>query len=618
MNKSENALQAGHEVIKSYAETLDHSPGVYRMLSENDEVLYVGKARSLKNRVSSYARPTGHNARITRMIAQTAKMMFITTQTETEALLLEQNLIKQLKPRYNILLRDDKSFPEILIRLDHDFPQILRHRGAHKVKGHYYGPFASGSAVARTLHHLERAFLLRTCTDGDFSTRSRPCLQYQIKRCSGPCVGKISHEDYMRSVEEAAAFMDGKSNMVQKRVADEMQKASLAMEYERAGALRDRLSALSAMQQSQSVNPDGVEEADIIALAIEGGVAAIQIFFIRNHQNWGNHAFYPKIGEDDEAAEILNAFLLQFYDRHIPPKAVLISDKPHDCDLIAEMLSAKLGRNVSVNVPQRGEKLMLVGEALRNARESVARKLSESAKQSELLRGLSECFDLLEAPRRVEVYDNSHIQGAHAVGAMIVAGEDGFLKSHYRKYNIKSETLTPGDDFGMMKEVLARRFRRLASEENEENIPDLLLIDGGAGQVAKADEAMREAGLEIPIIGVAKGVDRDAGREEFYRVGLPVKALSKNDPVLHFIQRLRDEAHRFAIGTHRKKRSAAITENSLDHIPGIGAARKRALLHHFGSAKAVRDARVEDLKAIDGISKQMAEVIYGFFHPDGG
>ena len=610
-----NERQEGWQIIKDYVKTLDNSPGVYRMLSAKDDVLYVGKARALKKRVSSYAKPHGHNARIANMIAQTAKMMFITTQTETEALLLEQNLIKQLKPRYNILLRDDKSFPEILIRQDHEYPQILRHRGARKTKGKYFGPFASGTAVNRTLHHLERAFMLRTCSDSDFKTRSRPCLQYQIKRCSGPCVGKILPEDYARSAQEAIAFMEGRTQDVQKRIADEMKEAAAAMAYEKAAVLRDRLAALTSVQQAQNVNPENTDEADIIALAIEGGLPSIQIFFIRSHQNWGNHAYFPRADESDTPAEILEAFIAQFYDKRVPPKLLLVSDKPENDDLLQEALSAKLGKNVAITVPQRGEKLMLIGEAMRNAREAAARKLADSRSQAQLLTGLAERFALPATPERIEVYDNSHIQGAHAVGAMIVAGPEGFVKSHYRKYNIKSADITPGDDFAMMDEVLGRRFRRLSEEK--ENIPDLILIDGGAEQLKRAARAMTNFGFEIPMIGVAKGTERDAGREEFYRIGARPMALSKNDPVLHFVQRLRDEAHRFAIGTHRKMRSAAITQNALDNIPGIGASRKRALLHHFGSAKAVREARIEDLRTVDGISNAMAEVIYGFFHIDG-
>ncbi len=609
-----DGIKSGWEIIKDYVRTLDHSAGVYRMLSARDEVLYVGKARSLKKRVASYAKPSGHNKRIENMIAQTARMMFITTQTETEALLLEQNLIKQLKPRYNILLRDDKSFPEILIRQDHEYPQILRHRGTHKAKGKYFGPFASGSAVNRTLHHLERAFMLRTCTDSDFKTRSRPCLQYQIKRCSAPCVGYISQEDYNQSVSEAIAFMEGKSQDIQKHLADEMKKAAQDMAYEKAASIRDRLAALTSVQQGQNINPETTEEADIIALSVKDGLASIQIFFIRSHQNWGNHAYFPRSDESDSPAEILEAFIAQFYAKRVPPQQLLLSDMPANTDLLREALSAKAGKNVVISVPQRGEKLMLVGEALRNAHESAARKLATTRSLAQMRQGLADRFSLSTPPERIEVYDNSHIQGAHAVGAMIVSGPEGFIKSHYRKYNIKSENISAGDDFAMMDEVLSRRFKRL-SEENT-HVPDLILIDGGSEQLKRAENQMKTYGFDIPIIGVAKGTERDAGREEFYKTGQAISVLPKNDPVLHFIQRLRDEAHRFAIGTHRAKRSAAIKRTALDDIPGIGSGRKRALLHHFGSAKAVKDAKIEDLRSVHGISNAMAETIYGYFRHD--
>lgn len=627
----------GAALIRSYVERLTTSPGVYRMLDRDGAVLYVGKARNLKNRVSSYARASGHNDRISRMIAQTASMMFITTKTDTEALLLEQNLIKQLKPRYNVLLRDDKAFPEILVREDHDFPQILRHRGAHKRKGRYFGPFASGGAVTRTLHHLERAFLLRTCSDSDFGTRSRPCLQYQIKRCSAPCVGKIAREDYLKSVGEAVAFMEGRSHEVQRRIAEEMSAAAEALNYEKAATLRDRLAALSTIQSNQNVNPGGVEAADVIAIANEGGVFAIQIFFIRSHQNWGNHAFFPKLGANDDFAAILEAFIGQFYARRIPPPLLIVSEMPQNHDLLEDMLGAKAGRSVSIMQPKRGEKYALMGEALRNAREAAARRLAAQSAQDELLAGLADRFGLAAPPQRIEIFDNSHIQGAHAVGAMVVAGPEGWIKSHYRKYNIKSEELTPGDDFAMMEEVLSRRFKRLIGEDgpdasgsqsqsntgghdaggHDESTPDLVLIDGGKGQLSRAHLVMEHLGVDIPTIAIAKGEARDAGRELFHMKGRAPLALAKNDPVLHFIQRLRDEAHRFAIGTHRKRRSSAIGRNALDDVPGIGASRKRALLLHFGSARAVRDASVTDLCAVGGISKAMAENIYGYFHPDG-
>lgn len=611
----------GHRVIQSYLRTIDASPGVYRMLDEQARVLYVGKARNLKARVSSYARPTGHSGRIARMISETASMMFLTTRTETEALLLEQNLIKQLKPRYNVLLRDDKSFPNILVSRAHSFPQIKKHRGAKKEKGNYYGPFASAGAVNRTLNQLQKVFLLRNCSDSTFESRTRPCLLYQIKRCSAPCVGHIDEPGYAQLVKDAEEFLRGRTTKVQAELAEAMEAASAALEFERAAALRDRIRALTQVQQAQGINPRGVAEADVIALHLDGGQACVQVFFIRAHQNWGNRDYYPRTGSGADAAEILEAFVGQFYDNKDPPRLLLLSHDIENRDLIEEALSGKAGRNVSVSVPQRGEKLELVAGALRNARESLARKMSETATQAKLLRGVAEAFDLDGPPARIEVYDNSHIQGAHAVGAMIVAGPDGFLKSQYRKFNIKDETLTPGDDFGMMKEVLTRRFKRLLKEDPDRESdawPGLLLIDGGAGQVSAVQEILSELGVEdIAMVGVAKGIDRDAGKEEFHRTGKPVKALRHNDPVLYFIQRLRDEAHRFAIGTHRAKRSKAVGATPLDEVPGVGATRKRALLSHFGSAKAVSRAGLADLKAVDGVSDALAETIYDFFHEKG-
>jgi excinuclease ABC subunit C len=611
----------GHEVIKAYLKTLDGSPGVYRMLDENGAVLYVGKARNLKNRVSNYAKPTGHSARIGRMISNTASMMFLTTQTETEALLLEQNLIKQLKPRYNVLLRDDKSFPNIVITSAHDFPKIAKHRGRRGKDAEYFGPFASGLAVNRTLHHLQKIFLLRTCTDNDFATRTRPCLQYQIARCSGPCVGKISTEDYGQLVNDARLYLQGKSTKFQEKMAAEMATASEAMEFERAASLRDRIRALTYVQSSQGINPRTVPEADVVALHMEGDQACIQVFFIRAHQNWGNHAYYPRNLSGADADEVMESFLAQFYDNKTPPKLVLVSNEVANTDLLVEALSAKRGTKVEIVEPQRGERAELVMNAQRNARESLARKMSESATQAKLLKGLGEALDLKGPPERVEVYDNSHIQGAFAVGAMIVSGPDGFMKSAYRKFNIKSETTTPGDDLGMMKEVLERRFKALLKEDPDrkgENWPDLLLIDGGAGQVSAVAEILNELGVkDVPFVGVAKGLDRDQGKEEFYRPGKRVFALQRNDPVLYFIQRLRDEAHRFAITTHRAKRSKAIGVTTLDDVPGVGAARKRAILAHFGSAKAASGASLKDLKAVDGLSNALAQVIYDFFHDKG-
>ena len=609
----------GHDLIADYLMRLDGSPGVYRMLDSENRVLYVGKARNLKIRVASYARPQGHSARISRMINETSSMMFLTTKTETEALLLEQNLIKQLKPKYNVLLRDDKSFPNILVSHEHGFPQIKKHRGTKKEKGNYYGPFASAGAVNRTLNQLQRFFLLRDCSDSQFEARTRPCLQYQIKRCCAPCVGYVKAEEYATLVRDAERFLDGKSTHIQAELAQDMQTASDNMEFERAGALRDRIKAMTQVQTSQAINPQGVPEADVIALHMEAGQACVQVFFIRGNQNWGNRDYYPRVVGDVSIAEVMQAFVGQFYSDREPPRMVLLSDAIEDTDLMVEALTGKLGRKVEIAVPLRGEKLELVAGAKRNARESLARRMSESASQIKLLKGLAEAFDLPEPPRRIEVYDNSHIQGTNAVGGMIVAGPEGMLKSQYRKFNIKGDDITPGDDFGMMKEVLGRRFKRLLKEDPErksEAWPDLLLIDGGAGQVSAVRDILREWGVDdIAMIGVAKGVDRDAGKEEFYRTGKPVMALRHNDPVLYFVQRLRDEAHRFAIGTHRAKRAKANMKNPLDDIDGIGPKRKKALLVHFGSAKAVTRANLVDLKAVEGVSDAMAEIIYNHFQP---
>jgi excinuclease ABC subunit C len=613
--------KTGHDLIQDYVKNLDGSPGVYRMLDAQARVLYVGKARNLKNRVSNYARPTGHSGRIARMISETTQMMFLTTKTETEALLLEQNLIKQLKPRYNVLLRDDKSFPNILVTTDHEFPMIKKHRGAKKEKGAYYGPFASAGAVNFTLAQLQRVFMLRNCSDAMFVTRTRPCLQYQIKRCTGPCVGKISRDAYDESVKDAQKFLSGKSTQIQETLAKQMAAASEAMEFERAAALRDRIRAMTQVQTSQGINPRTVPEADIIALHLEGGHACVQVFFIRANQNWGNRDFYPRVAIDNSHAEVMEAFVSQFYDTKEPPKQLILSHDIENADLVQEMLSDKLGRKVDISVPQRGEKLELVSGAMRNAKESLARRMSESATQAKLLRGLAEAFDLEAPPERIEVYDNSHIQGAHAVGAMIVAGPEGMMKNQYRKFNIKGDDITPGDDFGMMKEVIKRRFSRLIKEDPDRTSgswPDLLLIDGGAGQVSAVHEILTELGVDdVSMVGVAKGVDRDHGKEEFYVVGKPVFALQRNDPVLYFVQRLRDEAHRFAIGTHRSKRAKAFVANPLDDIAGVGASRKRALLAHFGSAKAISRANLADLKAVEGVSDALAEKIYDYFHEKG-
>jgi len=587
--------KTGYEVVQAYLKTLDASPGVYRMLDDESRVLYVGKART--------------------------SMMFLTTKTETEALLLEQNLIKQLKPKFNVLLRDDKSFPNILVTTEHAYPQIKKHRGAKKEKGAYYGPFASAGAVNRTLNQLQRVFLLRDCSNASFDARTRPCLQHQIKRCSAPCVGKISPDAYRQTVKDAQRFLSGKSTDIQSRLASEMAQASEEMEFERAAALRDRIKALTQVQTAQGINPQNVSEADIIALHMENGQACVQVFFIRGNQNWGNRDFYPRVGEDVDAAEVLEAFMGQFYDQREPARQLILSNEIENPDLMAEALSGKLGRKVELLVPQRGEKAELIDGALRNARESLARKMSETATQAKLLKGLTEAFELPKVPDRIEVYDNSHIQGAFAVGAMVVAGPEGMMKNQYRKFNIKGDELTPGDDFGMMKEVLHRRFKRLIKEDPDRKQgmwPELLLIDGGAGQVSAVASIMREHGVQdIPMVGVAKGVDRDAGKEEFHRVGKRPMALRHNDPVLYFVQRMRDEAHRFAIGTHRAKRAKAVGATPLDDVPGVGAGRKRALLAHFGSAKAVSRANLSDLKAVSGVSDALAETIYAYFHERG-
>ena len=612
-------IQTGYEVIQGYLRTLDGSPGVYRMLNGASEVLYVGKARNLKARVSNYARSSGHSGRIARMIHETASMMFLTTRTETEALLLEQNLIKQLKPRYNVLLRDDKSFPNILIGKSHPFPQLKKHRGKKTEKGSYFGPFASAGAVNRTLNQLQKVFLLRNCTDAMFEARTRPCLQYQIKRCAAPCVGRVDGAAYATLVADAERFLEGRTTTVQSNLAAEMAVASEAMEFERAAALRDRIKALTQVQQTQGINPKGVAEADVVALHLDQGQACVQVFFIRANQSWGNRDFYPKTGAGADAPEIMEAFLAQFYDDKEPPRLILLSHPVENEDLVTQLLSDRAGRRVEVAVPQRGEKAELVENAARNARESLARRMAESSTQNKLLDGLAEAFGLDGPPKRIEIYDNSHIQGTNAVGGMVVAGAEGFIKSQYRKFNIKSDAGANSDDFGMMKEVLTRRFERLLKEDPDRKTdvwPDLLLIDGGAGQVSAVASIMSELGVDdIAMVGVAKGIDRDQGKEEFYRVGEPAFALQRNDPVLYFVQRLRDEAHRWAIGAHRAKRAKAVSATPLDDIPGVGATRKRALLAHFGSAKAVSRAGLPDLTAVPGISEAMAKAIHDFFNP---
>ncbi|PQA75628.1 excinuclease ABC subunit UvrC [Brucella oryzae] len=619
---------SGQDIINAFVKRLPNNPGVYRMFNSDGDVLYVGKARNLKKRVSNYARGIAHSNRIVRMIRETAMMEFVVTRTETEALLLEANLIKRLRPRFNVLMRDDKSFPYILLTGDHRAPGIFKHRGARSRKGEYFGPFASAGAVGRTINALQRAFLLRTCTDSVFETRTRPCLLYQIKRCSGPCTHEISDADYAELVSEAKAFLSGKSQSVKDHLATAMQAASADLDFEHAAVYRDRLAALSHVQSHQGINPQTVEEADVFAIHQEGGMTCIQVFFFRTGQNWGNRAYFPKADSSLGAAEVLGAFLSQFYDDKPCPRLVLLSETVEEQSLIAEALSTRAGHKVQVNVPQRGEKKDLVDHALTNAREALGRRLAETSSQARLLQGMAETFGLSQPPRRIEVYDNSHIMGTNAVGGMIVAGPEGFVKNQYRKFNIRSTDITPGDDFGMMREVIERRFSRLVKEHGtpEEPAdaeatdtfpawPDVILIDGGQGQVGVVRQILGELGIShlVNAIGIAKGIDREAGRERFFVEGKQPFTLPPRDPVLYFIQRLRDEAHRFAIGTHRARRKKEMVKNPLDEIAGIGPSRKRALLHHFGTAKAVSRAAVADLMQIEGISEAMAKTIHDHF-----
>ena len=617
----------GPEVIADAVKRLPNGPGVYRMIDAKGTVLYVGKARSLKKRVQSYTRVGGLSGRIQRVIMATAAMEFVSTRTETEALLLEANLIKRLRPRYNVLLRDDKSFPYILITGDHKAPQLAKHRGARTRKGEYFGPFASAGAVGRTINALERAFLLRSCSDAVFDSRTRPCLLYQIKRCSAPCTGEISLDDYAGLVKEAKDFLSGRSQAVRATMQTAMTAAADRLDFEQAARYRDRLAALSHVQGHQGINPQTFEEADLFAIHQAGGQTCIEVFFFRTGQNWGNRAYFPRADKGFEAGAVLGAFLAQFYDDKPAPKLILLSHDFEERALLEAALSERGGRHVSVLVPQRGEKKDLVEHAAANAREALGRELAESSSQRTLLEGFAERFGLAEPPRRIEVYDNSHIMGTNAVGGMIVSGPDGFVKGQYRKFNMRSEDLTPGDDYAMMREMLGRRFSRLIKEagprgagddEESETIgpwPDVLLIDGGRGQLAAVTETLTELGVtDLPLIGVAKGPDRDAGRETFYMNGRQSFMLPPRDPVLYFVQRLRDEAHRFAIGSHRARRKSDIARNPLDEIGGVGPARKRALLRHFGTAKAVARASVDDLCAVPGISAEMARAIHGFFN----
>jgi excinuclease ABC subunit C len=628
-----DSVQRGTEVIRHFWTTLPNAPGVYRMLDAKGDVLYVGKAKSLKNRVGSYARGQAHSNRIARMIGQTASMEFVTTATETEALLLEANLIKQLKPRYNVLLRDDKSLPYILLTADHAAPQLVKHRGARKRKGDYYGPFASVWAVNRTINALQRAFLLRSCNDSYFENRTRPCLLFQIKRCSGPCTNEIPREEYAGLVDEARAFLSGKSNAVKQRITDEMQQAAEELEFERAARCRDRLAALSAIQGVQGINTQSVEEADVFALDEQAGQFCVEVFFFRNWQNWGNRAYFPKADKSMSREEVLGSFVAQFYDDKPAPRLILLSHEVEDAELMAAALSTKTETRVEIHAPQRGERRQLIEYVLRNAREALARRLADTSSQQKLLVSLGQAFGLPKVPKRVEVYDNSHIMGANAVGAMVVAGVNGFMKQHYRTFNMKSEDLKPGDDYGMMREMLQRRFARLVKEEPREPEtdgqagddafpawPDLVLIDGGKGQLEAARQALADVGVsedDVALIGIAKGRDRDAGRETFFKPGQPPFKMPPRDPALYFVQRLRDEAHRFAIGAHRAKRKRELVKNPLDEIPGIGPTRKRALLHHFGTVKAIQRAALEDLMRAPGVNAATARAVYDFFHERG-
>jgi excinuclease ABC subunit C len=625
----EGRLAVGHAAIENAVRLAPTSPGVYRMLNAASDVLYVGKAKNVRKRLSSYARVSAPQpARILRMIAATVTVEIISTATETEALLLEANLIKQLRPRFNVQLRDDKSFPYILISGDHWAPQILKHRGAQSRPGRYFGPFASAGAVNRTITALQRAFLVRSCTDPFFESRTRPCLLYQIRRCSGPCTREIDFPGYTELVREATDFLSGRSRAVKRELAGEMEKASAELEFETAALYRDRLAALSAIQSQQGINPRTVEEADVFAIHQDGGYSCVEVFFFRTGQNWGNRAYFPRAEKTFTPEEVLASFLAQFYDDKPPPKLILLSHKIEEGELLADALSVKAGFKVEVSTPQRGEKKELVGHALTNAREALGRKLADTATQGRLLEGMATTLGLPKQLRRIEVYDNSHIQGTNAVGAMVVAGPDGFIKNQYRKFNIKSEGLTPGDDYAMMREVLQRRFKRLMTPAVEGDAakpkpdddsfpqwPDLVIIDGGRGQLNAIREIFETLGLtEVSLLAVAKGPDRDAGRETLFMPDREAIKLEPRDPVLYFIQRLRDEAHRFVIGSHRKLRKKDIREAGLQEIPGIGPSRKRALLHHFGTLKEIERASIADLGKVPGVSAESARKIFEFFH----
>ncbi|MBT5074195.1 MAG: excinuclease ABC subunit UvrC [Kordiimonadaceae bacterium] len=609
----------GVEIIKSYLKNLGTNPGVYRMLGEDEKILYIGKAKNLTNRVKSYTNLKNLSHRIAKMVTLTRSMEFVTTHTEVEALLLEANLIKRYKPHYNILLRDDKSFPYILIDTGHKSPQVKKHRGAKKRDGYYFGPFASVGAVNASLNILQKAFTLRTCSDSIFNSRSRPCLLYQIKRCSAPCVEKISDKDYNVLVGEAHDFLSGKSAAIKNRITKKMEQASGNKQYELAAVYRDRLKALAAVQSRQDGTEGRLNEADVISAFQSGGETCVQVFFYRAGQNWGNKAYFPRHDKSAAVDEVLPAFMSQFYDNKLPPKKILINCSIKQKALLEQALTLKAQRNVKITIPQRGNNLMLVQMVEKNAREALERKVAETSSQAKLLKGVAKLFDLDAPPARIEVYDNSHISGTSALGAMIVAGPDGFDKKSYRKFNIKSEDLAPGDDFGMMREVMSRRFKRQLREDPDRSAPtwpDLLLIDGGKGQLSAVVGVLEDLGLtDIPVVCIAKGPDRNAGREDFYIQGKSPFKLTPNDPVLYFLQRLRDESHRFVIGSHRSRRAKKMHKSLLDGLPGVGAVRKKALLLHFGSAKAVSGAAIKDLTQVNGISNALATQIYDYFHP---
>ncbi|HEX5182566.1 MAG TPA: excinuclease ABC subunit UvrC [Allosphingosinicella sp.] len=614
-------LEKGVAAIRRTVKQLPVRPGVYRMLDAKGDVLYVGKARALRNRVTNYTQVARLSKRLQRMVAQTRSMQIVTTNSEAEALLLEAQLIKRYRPPYNVLLRDDKSFPFILLREDHPFPQVRKHRGARRIKGQYYGPFASAGSVTRTLNALQKLFLLRSCTDSFFATRKRPCLLFQIRRCSAPCVGRIDEEAYGELVEDAKAFLSGKSTQVQQKLAGAMQQASDAMDFELAAVYRDRLRALTFIQGTQAIAAEGLGDADIFALACKGGTMCVQAFFIRGGNNWGHRSFFPAHTNDVPEAEVLASFLMQFYEEVPPPRLVLLDREVPEADLLGEALSERAERKVGLRVPKRGGQARMIAQARRNAEEELDRHLAETSTQARILRALTELFELPEPPERIEIYDNSHVMGTNAVGAMVVAGPEGFRKNAYRKFNIKRPETVPGDDFAMMREMLGRRFARLEQEDPDRSRgewPDLLLIDGGKGQLNAVTETLECAGIhDVPVVGISKGPDRNAGREVMHLPGGREITLPTSSPVLFYLQRLRDEAHRFAIGAHRQKRAKSMASSPLDEVPGIGPSRKRALLMHFGTARAVKAAALEDLEKAPGISRAMARGIYDFFHPAG-